>query len=97
MTAKKKTTAKSSAKTKRATKRSDKMSALDAAAKVLGESKESMACSDMIEAMAAKGYWKSTKGKTPANTLYSGILREIATKKKESRFKKAERGRFTLA
>jgi HB1, ASXL, restriction endonuclease HTH domain len=74
-----------------------KLSALDGAAKVLGETKKPMSCKDLIEAMAAKGYWTSTNGKTPANTLYSAILREIGTKGKEARFKKAERGKFVLA
>ncbi|MGE0770051.1 MAG: winged helix-turn-helix domain-containing protein [Hyphomicrobiaceae bacterium] len=99
MTTKKKAPAKTkkATKAKPASKRSTKLSALDAAAKVLGESKEPMGCSDMVEAMAAKGYWKSTKGKTPANTLYSAILREMDAKGKESRFKKTERGKFTLA
>ena len=32
-----------------------------------------MNCQEMIEAMAAKGYWKSPGGKTPAATLYSAI------------------------
>jgi hypothetical protein len=51
----------------------------------------------MIEAMSAKGYWKSPGGKTPDRTLYSAILREIATKGKDARFKKTERGQFALA
>jgi hypothetical protein len=71
-----------------------KLSALEAAAKVLGETGKSMSCNEMIEAMAAKKYWSSPGGKTPASTLYSGITKEIATKGKESRFKKTERGRF---
>ena len=53
------------------------MSAIDAAAKVLGESKEPLNTKQMIEQMAAKGYWKSPGGKTPHATLYSAILREI--------------------
>jgi hypothetical protein len=73
------------------------MSALDAAAKVLGEAKEPLSCKTLIEMMAAKGYWTSANGKTPVNTLYSAILREIGTKGKEARFKKADRGKFTLA
>ncbi len=88
---------KSAAKAKKAPKASGKMSALDGAAKVLDEAKEPMSCKNMIEAMAAKGYWTSASGKTPANTLYSAILREIGTKGKEARFKKADRGKFTLA
>ena len=39
----------------------------------------------------------SPGGKTPAATLYSAILREIQTKGKEARFKKSDRGLFTLA
>jgi hypothetical protein len=73
-----------------------KTSALDAAAKVLGESKEPLTTKEMIEAMQAKGYWKSPEGKTPDRTLYSAILREIVVNKAESRFKKTERGKFTL-
>ena len=46
--------------------------------------------------MAAKSYWKSTGGKTPGRTLSSAIAREILKKGKESRFKKAEKGKFGL-
>jgi HB1, ASXL, restriction endonuclease HTH domain len=74
-----------------------KLSALDAAAQVLAETREPMSCKEMIEAMAQKGYWSSPGGKTPASTLYSGILKEISTKGKESRFKKTDRGRFARA
>jgi hypothetical protein len=71
-------------------------SALDSAAKVLGESKSPLTTKQMVEAMASKGYWKSKAGKTPDRTLYSAILREIVLKGKESRFTKTERGKFTL-
>jgi hypothetical protein len=73
-----------------------KMSAIDAAAKVLGEAGEAMNCQEMIKAMGEKGYWSSPGGKTPHATLYSAILREIQTKGNEARFKKTERGKFTL-
>src|SRR5438034_663885 len=71
-----------------------KLSALDAAAKVLTETGQPMSCKELIEAMAVKGYWSSPGGKTPASTLYSGITKEISTKGKESRFQKTDRGRF---
>ena len=71
-----------------------KLSALDAAAQVLAETGQPMACKEMIEAMAAKGYWSSPGGKTPASPLYSAVTKEISTKGKESRFKKTDRGRF---
>ncbi len=101
MTAKKTATKKpASAKPKRTKKAkadTKRVSALDAAAKVLATAGEPMTTKQMIEAMAEKGYWASPKGKTPSATLYSAILRHIGTKGKEARFKKAERGKFTLA
>jgi hypothetical protein len=74
----------------------EKLSAIDAAAKVLAETNEPLNCKQMIEAMAAKGYWSSPGGKTPHATLYSAILREITAKGNEARFKKTERGHFTI-
>ena len=74
-----------------------KTSALDAAARVLAEAGQPMTCPEMIEAMTAKAYWTSPKGATPAATLYSAALREIAAKGKDSRFVKTERGKFGLA
>jgi len=73
-----------------------KISALDAAAKVLDETGQQMNCQELIATMAEKGYWKSPGGQTPAATLYSAILREMKTKGKETRFKKTERGKFAL-
>ncbi len=74
-----------------------KLSALDAAARVLGENGQAMNCKQMIDAMAAKGYWASPNGKTPHATLYAAILREINVKGKDARFQKADRGQFALA
>ena len=48
-----------------------KLSAIDAAARVLTEAGEPMDCQTMIKTMAEKGYWTSPGGKTPAATLYS--------------------------
>ena len=73
-----------------------KLGALDAAAKVLLEKGEPMNTKDVIAAMAAKGYWSSPNGQTPAATLYSAILREIKTKGTDSRFEKTDRGTFGL-
>jgi hypothetical protein len=72
------------------------LSALDAAAKVLGETETPMTTGAMIEAMGAKGYWSSPNGKTPAATLYAAILREIGKKGADARFEKVDRGQFTL-
>jgi hypothetical protein len=75
---------------------SAKLSALDAAAKVLGETGRPLTCAELIAAMVARGYWSSPKGRTPASTLYSAVLRELKTKGAKARFLKTERGKFTL-
>ncbi len=74
-----------------------KLSAIDAAAKLLAESGEPLNCQQMIAQIAAKGYWTSPGGKTPAATLYSSIIREIKLKGAASRFIKTERGKFAPA
>src|SRR5260370_34502367 len=76
------------------TKPAKQMSALDAAAKVLTETGRPMSCPELIAAMAAKGYWSSPKGKTPAATLYAAMTREAATKGAAARFRKVGRGQF---
>jgi hypothetical protein len=73
-----------------------KLSALDAAAKVLAETGTPMTCKELIGTMAAKGYWTSPGGQTPDATLHSAILREVAVKGEQSRFVKTGPGRFTL-
>ena len=76
--------------------RAAKLSALEAAVLLLGETGQAMNCQEMIAAMAAKGYWTSPGGKTPSATLYTSILKELTTKGKESRFVKVDRGHFAL-
>ncbi len=73
-----------------------RMSGLDAAAKVLAEAKAPMNAQAIVEAMLAKGLWK-TEGKTPAATIYSAMFRDIKAKGGASRFRVAERGKFTVA
>jgi hypothetical protein len=73
----------------------EKMSALDAAAKVLADAGEPLNAKQMIEAMTTQGLWKSPGGKTPHATLYSAILREIGTKGEKARFTKTSKGHFT--
>jgi len=102
-TTKKKATAKQAtrkATTKKSTPKADgakKMSALDAAARVLAEAGEPMTSKAMIEAMSAKGYWTSPGGATPHSTLYAAIIREVRVKGTEARFVKTDRGHFGLA
>ena len=73
-----------------------KLSQIDAAVRVLASAKEPMSCVAMVDAMQAKGYWASPGGKTPSQTLYASILRDIR-KGKDARFVKADRGTFALA
>ena len=76
---------------------SKRLSALDAAARVLAETGQPMRCTELIAAMTAKGYSTSPAGKTPASTLYAAFLRELRTKKDQARFRKTQRGKFGLA
>ena len=75
---------------------SKKLSALAAAAKVLGETGQPMTTRELIESMAAKAYWTSPGGKTPASTLYAALTREIVSKGTDARFQKTGRGKFAL-
>jgi hypothetical protein len=73
-----------------------KLSCLDAAYQVLQENTEPMNTKAMIDAIFAKKLWHSD-APTPAATLYSAILRELQVKKGEARFKKTQRGHFTVS
>jgi hypothetical protein len=86
------------AKAKRAPKPAGekRLSALDAAAKVVEETGRAMNTRQLIEAMAERGYWTSPGGKTPWATLYSAIAREIVNDGDAARFVKTERGTFAL-
>ena len=97
-----KKSAKTTSKAKRAATRAKggpqkakQPSGLDAAAKVLAESKQPMTCREIVEAAFEKKYWRSD-GKTPHATIYSAIIRQIAAKGKDSRFKKVGRGKFAI-
>jgi hypothetical protein len=91
------TVAKRDAKESKLPKPTDKkLSQIEAAIIILGKSKEAMNCKAMVEAMQAAGLWSSPGGATPEATLYASILRELNTKGKDARFKKTERGHFTL-
>ena len=78
------------------TPREKRPSLLDLAAEVLAKAKEPMDCKAIVEKVLASGRWQ-TKGKTPAATLYSAIIREVAKKPKDTRFKKVGRGTFAHA
>jgi len=77
-------------------RREKKPSLLDLAAEVLAKAKQPMDCKTIVEKVLASGRWQ-TKGKTPAATLYSAVLREIQKKGKDARFRKTGRGQFELS
>jgi hypothetical protein len=76
-------------------KSSSKMSGLDAAAKVLADAGKPLTAQEIVDAMLAKGLWK-TGGKTPHATIYAAMIREIAKKGSNGRFRKTDRGHFTV-
>jgi hypothetical protein len=73
------------------------LSLLAAAAAVLENTDEAMSVSGIIKTAKEKGLWTPGEGKTPEQTLYSAIVREIKVKGETSRFKKDGRGRFSFA
>ena len=73
------------------------LSLLNAAAAVLEQSDEPLAVRAMIEKAKESGLWTPKGGKTPEQTLYSAIIREIKDKGGASRFRKDGRGRFSFA
>lgn len=91
------TAKKATAKKTIGTKARAKMSQMAAAERVLAEAGEPMNCQQMVEAMTKKRLWKSPGGKTPHATLYASLLRHIRKHGKDARFKKTDRGMFTLA
>ncbi len=84
---------KSKATTAGATK-PKKLSLLAAAYRVLKDAGTPLSCKAIVEAAGRKGLWTSPNGQTPHATLYSAILREIATKGEAARFQKVDRGQF---
>lgn len=73
------------------------MSLLDAAVKVLGQTKKPLTSKEIVEKATEKGYWVPGAGLTPWDTVKAAMLTEIAKKGKESRFAKPKPGKYTLA
>ncbi len=94
--ARKKTTTRKKGTRRKRRASGNRMSALEAAAKVLAKAAEPLSARQLIERMTQKGYWTSPAGRTPRATLSAAIGREIKTQGKASRFQKTERGRFAL-
>lgn len=75
-------------------KKPKRISALDAAAIVLADTKKSMRAIDLIAEIQTRGLWSSPKGKTPEASLYAAMIREISARGKDARFAKHDRGLF---
>ena len=73
-----------------------RMSLLKAAEKILGETEEAMNAKSIVEAAKSKGLWSPGEGKTPEQTLYSAIVREIKVKGATARFTAVGHGLFKL-
>ena len=71
-----------------------KLSLLNAALEVLKSGEESLTTRQMVAAAKDRGLWTPGSGKTPEQTLYSAIMREIRDKGDASRFEKDARGHF---
>ena len=73
-----------------------KLSLVKAAIAVLEASEEALNTKQMVEAAKAKGLWTPGVGKTPEQTLYSAIIREIKSKGENARFTLVAKGHFKL-
>ena len=73
-----------------------KMSLMDAAVAVLKENGAPMNTREMVKAATEKGYWTPTACKTPEQTLYGSIFREIKTKEQPRIVKSDVKGKFQL-
>ena len=69
---------------------------LSAAAAVLERSDTPMSVRAMIAEAKSQGLWTPGAGKTPEQTLYSAIIREIKDKGEAARFRKEGRGLFAF-
>lgn len=72
-----------------------KLSALEAAVKVLEETGSPMTAKQLIEAMSNKGYWSST-ARAPAHSLANAIQREIHRTGADCLFQQVGRSKFAL-
>ena len=72
-----------------------RLNILEAAYRVLSESKKAMTTREIVAVCAEKQYWTSNAA-TPWQTLSGALHRDIETNGTQSRFQKEERGKFTL-
>jgi hypothetical protein len=76
-----------------------RMSLLNAAVEVLKAAgpDHPMNCKEILEAIVERQLWTPTECKTPEQTLYGSIFREIATKEHPRIVKSDVKGKFRIA
>ncbi len=76
-----------------------KLSLFSAAVRILETAPRDKSCSagELVREAVAQGLWTPGAGKTPENTLYAAILRDIATKEHPRIVRAGQRGKFKLA
>ena len=74
-----------------------RLSLLNAAVIVLRDTKADMNTRELIEAIVERQLWTPTECKTPEQTLYGSIFREIATKEHPRIVKSDVKGKFRIA
>lgn len=74
-----------------------KLSLLDAAVQVLAASRIPMNTKELVAKAIEMNLWVPTGAKTPEQTLYSGLFREIKTRETPRIIKSEEKGKFQIA
>ncbi len=80
-----------------APRKEKKLSLMDAAVEVLKQSGEPMNTREMVKAATDSGLWIPTDCKTPEQTLYGSIFREMKIKENPRIVKSAVKGKFEYA
>ena len=73
------------------------LSLMNAAVEVLRRSEHPLNTREIVAQAAALGLWMPTGAKTPEQTLYGAIFREMATKEQPRIVKAEQKGKFRLA
>ena len=81
---------------KKSTVNEPRLSLIQAAVVVLKEREEAMNAKSIVKSAVDKGLWIPGGGKTPEQTLYSAIAREIKVKGASARFTAVGNGLFKL-
>ena len=73
------------------------LSLMNAAVEVLRRSEQPLNTREIVAQAIAAGLWTPTGAKTPEQTLYGAIFREMATKEQPRIVKAEQKGKFRLA